>query len=401
MNDVLILLPRQDADALIWVTRHGDAGVLWGAVSEETPPPKGRRVIAVAPGSEITVHAATLPAGSEAQARAAAPFAVEDEIALDVEAVHVALGPRPAPDSQRQVAVVARERMEAWLALLDEAGLSPSQMVPDFLALAPGEHAALVDAGDRILVRLPGDHTLGGFAVERDLAALVIPQTLAEQGVEALEAWVDDLASLGLSGPNEAVRRSPRLTDEALLTRLVEGVSAGVDLNLLQGPYRARRRGSGDGVSFERWRVLAGLGAAAVVTAFIGLAVEAWAYGENARELRARAQLAYARAFPEEGRVANPARRARARLSEGGVGGVFLDLSAVVFESTAPLEQVQIETLRFDAAENSLAFTIIYDAYADVEALKKAVASHGVEIEEGASRRRGARTSGDFTVTAP
>ncbi len=401
MSDLLILLPRDETDALIWVVRHGDAGVLWGAVSEETPPPKGRRVVAIAPGSEITVHAAALPAGSESQARAAAPFAVEDEIALDVEAVHVALGPRPAPGAERQVAVVARERMDAWLTLLEEAELSPSQLIPDFLAIAPAENAVLVDAGDRILVRLPEDHAIGGLAVERDLAALVIPQSLAEQGVEGLEAWVDDLGSLGLSGHGEAVRRAPRPSDEDLLTRFMDGVAAGVDLNLLQGPYRARRRAGGDGFEFSRWRVLAGLGVAAVVAAFIGLAVEGWAYGKGARDLRARSQLAYARAFPDEGRVANPAQRARSRLSQGGGGGVFLDLSAVVFQSTSPLERVQIETLRYDAAENSLAFTIIYDAYADVEALKTAVTDRGVVIEEGASRRRGARTSGDFVVRAP
>lgn len=399
MNDVLVLLPRSDDDPMIWAASDGENGVSWGVLPDERPP-GGARVIALAPGAEVTMHHVALPAGSEAQARSAAPFAVEDEIALDVEAVHVALGRKGAPDESRAVAVVTRERMQAWLATLDELDLHPAHLTPDYMALTPGEGARLFDAGDRVLARTPQ----GGFTVDRDLAAMLAPQTLSEQGLDVVEAWTANAGALGLDAGAASVRVRPPLDDAGLLQQFVSGVASGVEIDLLQGAFRARRRRGESAAAWKRWRWPAGLAASIALVWLVSAGVQAWSYRQAAQDLRAQAADAYVAAFPDEPRVSDPQRRLQARLADlgGGAGGGvgFLELSAVAFESVAPLERVQIESLRFDSEDGALFVSMIYDTYSDVEAFMATASDRGVVVEEGGSRRNGRRMSGDLILRA-
>ena len=96
--------------------------------------PTGRRVVAFVPATEVSVAAVELPARSASKALQLAPFALEEQLAGDIEQLHFAVGEQE--DSGKTPFVVcARAAMERWLAVLDAAGLSPAALVPDFLAV--------------------------------------------------------------------------------------------------------------------------------------------------------------------------------------------------------------------------------------------------------------------------
>ncbi len=402
MSALLVLLPHAEDEPLVWSLRQSNGAVRWARAHDEPPPAGVRDVIAIAPGADVTVHHVMLPAKSDAQARAAAPFAVEDEIALEVEAIHTALGPRPSePEAPRTVAVVSEERMSAWRAMLDEVGLRPVRMTPDYLALAAPEEpdsAHMLDAGGHILLRT----ARGGLAVERDLAAIVIPPVLEDEGVARLIAWTDQPHALGLETQPHSVEVHPALSDADLWAQLHLGVHQPSAISLLQGAHRVRNTG-GDQNWVRPWRGVGALAAALLVVWLGVVALETWSYRHAAAEVRALAAEAYAQAFPQEGRVSDPVRRAQARLAEGGGPNQpgFIELSAIAFEAVAPLERVQIESVRFDHDDGRLLISMIYNTYSDVEAFSAAAAARGVLVEEGGSRRSGRRMSGDLTLRAP
>lgn len=124
--------------------------------------PDGPATILV-PGESVRLLAVDLPLASRAKRREALPFAIEDRIADSPDRVHLALGVEVAPKCYL-VGVVAHDRMEAWIAITEAAGLGHAAMVPDMLALPvpQKEQWAVEVAGARALVRT-GDGA--GFAL--------------------------------------------------------------------------------------------------------------------------------------------------------------------------------------------------------------------------------------------
>ena len=83
----------------------------------------GRKVIVLVPGTDALLAEPVLPVKSGAKLAQVVPFALEEHLAADVEDLHFAVGKRDARPGT-PVAVVSHARMEAWQALLADAGLA-------------------------------------------------------------------------------------------------------------------------------------------------------------------------------------------------------------------------------------------------------------------------------------
>ena len=83
-----------------------------------------RNVLVFVDGRETLCLHAVLPSQTDKEARRAAPFAIEDELAVSIDDVHVAVGPAgDGPDAGRQIVATAKDQMQIWLAQLAKAGL--------------------------------------------------------------------------------------------------------------------------------------------------------------------------------------------------------------------------------------------------------------------------------------
>ena len=74
------------------------------------------------PGTDALLAEPVLPVKSGAKLAQVVPFALEEHLACDVEDLHFAVGKRETRPGT-PVTVVAHARMEAWQALLANAGL--------------------------------------------------------------------------------------------------------------------------------------------------------------------------------------------------------------------------------------------------------------------------------------
>lgn len=235
----------------------------------------GRRVFVIVPSSPITLTEVRLPTRSKRRWGEAIPFALEDQLAGDVEELHFAYG-EPDPSGLIPVAVVARRQMADWMALLEAQGIRPDTLWPD-IVLVPwiAGRWSLARSGNQIIFRWGREL---GTRLDEPFAEAVFNRLWASSPEE--------------TRPGEIVFYGA--ADDPFLTRLretpgcetvvwtVSGPSCAEEasrgplsgLNLLQGPWTPGRRHQ---EIWTRWKpsiYLASGWAGLLVLAFIALVIQ-------------------------------------------------------------------------------------------------------------------------------
>ena len=347
----------------------------------------GLRVALVVPADGVLLAETRVPGGGNVQrAQVAAKYALEEQLADDVEDLHFALGARRGADLW-PVAVIDRQAMVDLGERAAAAGLRPLAVVPETLALPlfdpdepPGTvWTALADAEETV-VRL-GDHA--GFVSDPDMAGAMLDgarrELLAGEAAAALAATAATAAPTGSKaqaspdGPPAVGPASLQLvlheTEEAAPVELPDGLEVErrrVDdrlelyaaaladppaINLLQGEFSPRTQ-------FDRtwkpWRWTAGLAAALLLIIVAGRWLDLRALGAQEAALDAEIAATFERALPGVRRVRprQQMEQALSRIGAGGGGG-FSDRMAQIAAALATQPATEINSIgvrgdRFD-----------------------------------------------------
>ena len=309
------------------------------------------RLLLVAPGESITLHPIPLPSRNRATWARAVPYALEDHLADDIEALHFALGTTP-DDGRLPVAAVAHTELRGWLEQCAEAGLSPVAVVPDPLLLPwrPGDWSVALEER-RAVVRTG---RWDGFATERSLLELLLNQALAESG----DARPQRLRVWGGSPPELAGTDSPWQIEDhppELLQWLTTSDPPTL-LNLLQGPYSRQAHW---GRRLRPWRAAALLAGAWLVLQGVTQGYDDWRLRQELIALRAGMEQVYRDAVPGATRIINPKAQLEARLREltptGGGDGGFLDLLYRGGQALASFPELTLRSLSYRDGQLNLA----------------------------------------------
>ena len=398
-RQLLVRLPRLDEEPCEWAPV--EAGELVGEVGRGTlegaaEAAAGLRATLVVPADGVLLAETRVPGGGNAQrAQVAAKYALEEQLADDVEDLHFALGARKGGDLW-PVAVIDRDAMAALTGRCAEAGLRPSAVVPETLALplfdpdepvgadgtgAPGTGdaptgdaptgtvwTALVDA-DEVLVRL-GDHA--GFTCDADMAGAMLDGARRESLARAASGSpAGGAAVAGTAGPDPAAGfqlvlhelpgADPLTLPDGLgverrrvrerLELYAEGLVAAPAINLLQGEFSPRTQ-------FDRtwkpWRWTAGLAAALALIVVGGRWLDVRALAAHEAALDAEIAATFERALPgtRQVRPRQQMQQALERIGAGGGGG-FTDRLAQIAAGLATQPQTTVNSIgvrgdRFD-----------------------------------------------------
>ncbi len=371
MNWFVLALPEPDAAApegpVDWA-RIGAAGVLQrGSAPLDMLPEgiqRGDRVLALVPGERVVLHHVSIPARSRSAQLQALPFALEDRISEDLDAMHIVPGPRLA-DGPLLAAVVARRDMDTWLGWLEQAGIQASQMLPDtaLLPQAPPGRLQLYWAGDRCLVSVPEGPPL---ALSQEVLPWWLHQWDAQQEQQIEVEWHGPPE---LSTPDfgeDAPVRAPAW-DGDLLSLIAPAIRRRPALNLLSGPYAP----AGSGMAWKPWRVPAAIAAALVLLWGGALWIEIRELEREARQVELAISDLFESTLPET-RMVDPVGQFRQMLETGtdaaatGAGPVAARLGQV-----APVlagESVELRQLRADAARLELELDL--ESIARLDALR-------------------------------
>lgn len=245
-----------------------------------------RRVVLFVPGADVRLASVQVPARAPQRILQAAPYALEDQLAEDVDTLHFAIGaPGAADGGAHPVAIVARARMESWLAPLRERGARPEALVPETLGLPvpeAGRWSGLAEPG-RVTVRT-GAWT--GFAcAPEDLGTYL--RIADPDGRAALRLFVTRDVTFDFSSASQQLELLPGYGSS--LEVLARHWQPQASINLLQGAYSEKQ-------DWQRvaqpWRLAGALALVWLALAGTYQAAAAWRSG---RELAAQTRNNFAR----------------------------------------------------------------------------------------------------------
>lgn len=233
MVDLIGLLDEHGVLSLF--ERRGDSFV--GLETDSKVIMRNRNAIIFVPPSDVSVQSVSINARTERDARRAAPFAIEDDLAQSPDSIHVALG-LVSGDGQRLVCAVRDDIMATWLAAMAERGLGDAAIYAPQSLLS--ENDTIVQGPQGTLGKVEGR----SFSLDND----------------AEEAWLAGL----LQSSDDLERHYFGDNTEAYVSQLVTWHADGRGIDLRQGGYAVRT--PLDLTRLKRWRLAGGLAAAFGIT---------------------------------------------------------------------------------------------------------------------------------------
>ena len=367
MADWLLLrLPRVPGEPATWLVASAAGAPLTatqsGPLAAAASAALTRRVCALVPGADVILSEPELPARSGVKLQQLVPYALEEQLADDIDALHFALGRRAADSTRTPVAVVARTLMDEWLAALHGAGIQPECLYADseLLPANPGQAVALLEE-DTVLVRAPGAPPVC-LPMDALTDALTIaqaaPRAAAVPADGTAAAAEDGSAARGLilysdsadwqrhSAEVEAAREhfvslKVQLLGDGPLALFAQQLPGSRAINLLQGAYAPK---SSRTLGLSAWRIAALLLLSLVALHVVGKTAELSMLKKNERQVDASIRDTFHSAMPGESGVTDARRRMEERLLavRSGGGGLLGALEAVArARSAAPGTSIQ------------------------------------------------------------
>jgi general secretion pathway protein L len=310
----------------------------------------GRRVAILVPSGDVLMADVDLPVKGGVRALQVAPYALEEQLAADIETLHFAVGERDGVSGKTPVAVVTRDLMNQWTAALTAAGMQPQIICAEAALLPdnPGHTVVLLDRETLTTrrsastpVALPAGDV--GAALEASLG----PDLATENVIfySTPQDWHRH------AGQVEAVRGrcasfKTQLLNAGVLPLLAPQLMSDGIVNLLSGDYAPKRVGGAD---WRRWRLAAALAAALLVVHVSGLSYELVQQRHSEAQLDDAIGRTVRSAIPGDPGTGNVRKRAEARLAQsGGTGSAgLLPALAALAQAVGSANGATVESLNY------------------------------------------------------
>jgi general secretion pathway protein L len=330
------------------------------------------KVVVLLDSSNVHLNHVQLPTSNRQRMLRAIPYALEDQLAEDIENFHFVIG-KTDPHYGTPVAGIRKDTIEGLLATFNQAGISLDAVIPDAICspAAPDQWSVLFHAG-KALVQY---EALIGSVIDTANLPLLLQASLGKA-----ERKPEKIVYFYLDGeePDPALEQID--TDVEIikvaynthpLVVFCGEFSRAKSLNLLQGKYKPRRKSGGQ---WYRWRLAASL-AAAWLLLYAGInLVELNRLEDRNAELGIQIEKIYKQSFPGSKRIVNPRVQMEQKLNElrGGGGPQGSQFLALLAESVSAISgQKDIEIQSIDFRNNRMDIGLTGTNLQSVETLNK------------------------------
>lgn len=390
MSEYIVIRLGAEDQSVQWMQADSNgtrlSGTSTGSLAQAALDAGSRSVIALVPAVDLLTTTVHIPARSVSKMKAALPFALEENLAEDIENLHFAIGDRQE-NNRIPVSVVAKQKMDEWLSRLRDAGIEPSILASETHGLAkiPGTLSVLVDDNTIIF----NDGADSEFAIQdvKPSDALVLAGQLGELQKDDEEksghllVFCTPEKEQHLSHDWIALRQELHSVDvnvlpDGVLPKLAVTVAAGHGINLLQGQYGRKTEYA---TIFKPWRLAAML---LLALGFVAMSLKGVSYYRLAQDesnLRAQFNAEYHLIRPNDTReivdpVATVISLSR-NVSTSGVPQVFLPSLRALGAAMAANSMAEIETFTYRAGVIDLRLTV--PDVATLDNIQKAVSESG------------------------
>ena len=378
-----------------------------GTLTEAATAIGGNRCVWLVPGENVLLAAPQLPTRGLRKLAQLVPYALEEQLASEIDAMHFALG-RVGSDGALAVAAVDRDTLSGWLSRLTDAGIQPAAAYADS-ALIPENpsQCVLVLDGQRLLMRRPGQPPVTLDAEPLDTAlgiAGLLTDALSEPTVETLLVyasrtdWDANATTLEMLRGRVA-RLTPQLLNDGVLPLLAMSLTALTPVNLLQGAFTPRYSVNG---GLRQWRLPMSLVALTVFLHLAIVTIQMWQLHREDVRLAAQLRAVAAEALPDITHIERLANiRAsidsrlhtqRAAVNEGLVG--MLSAMGGALES-AP--SITINSVNFH--DHTAEVTVDAPDVASLDTLRAAARGHGFSADLLSATQKESRYQGRLRLS--
>lgn len=338
-------------------------------------------------GADVSGFPLNLPSGRQADVRRAASFAIEDDVAVDLDDTHVAIGDIIENTPLWDVRIVGVERMESVLADMKALGIpnAPVYSVADCFA----EDAALYDTGRYVYGRSQNRV----FGLESSTPNEVFAAYLDNS--DAASVYGASLArALGVSAPANEVS-----SGGGLLGYLAQHGISERAVDLRQGAFAARRQKSQ--TDFKGWRTTMALASLVLVGWLASMIFETRSIEKRAEALASKTNEIVAEQFPEAEGNYNTALQLYLNRAASDVAPIpsVLDVSSLLYKSVTEADG-DIRSLRYDFERGEAVGVVAVPNFELFEAIAEQIKESGLEVFQGDARQQQGQVVGELRVRA-
>jgi general secretion pathway protein L len=341
-------------------------------------------VTVLLPGELAILNCVQLPARSQRQALQALPFVVEEQLADDIEKVHLSVGHR-LDDGRWPVLVVDLAIMASLMDICDQTNLRLKAIYVDAQMLpASNGRLSILMHDDRVLFHSSQaaavfDHATAASMIHFLLGESVVSHVQIQfQAENEQQALLAQQLSTEFSALGETQVAMEATVVPMLAASLLPANASAI--NLLQGRFTVRQVSS----RLPWWQ----MAAAMALFLWIGqLALQIGSGGYfnyQANRLEQSAEEQYRKLFPDARHVSNPRKRLEARLLEGAnTAGEnsfarLFSSSVQALNSLPDHEGLTIEELRYESEQGQLELELKASSIDQLDQLKQALGKLGL-----------------------
>lgn len=238
-NNLLILFTQYTNPHVDWAifNPRGQTVASAHTAALETLPARKLPIIALIPSTQLLLTQVIIPSRQWQRIVQAVPYALEEQLAEEVENLHFALGKRDPISGTIPVVVITKNLMHAYQHLLNTCQLKPSAWIPEVLAVPkPASGWGFIALADRILVRTG---VQSGFATEPASLTVMLNAALREHTPEQFVVFKNTEDSFLLNTLKQFnIPLLEQEHDHGVLGWLAQTLAQEKPLNLLQGDYK-------------------------------------------------------------------------------------------------------------------------------------------------------------------
>jgi len=406
-DTLLIHFNPKDADNAAWSLVNG-AGELatmlsHGSLSDASPLAANHRTVVLLDSTAIHVDSIELPIKNHQKLLRAAPFALEEKIADDIDDLHFVAG-KTASDGRTPVAAISRNTLNGILEALKQYNIEPAAIIPDALCLtANSQQWSVLLHNDQANIQFD---TFDAGEFDRNILALLLESELLKEDRKTPEKIIlftadgDDTDTQEINDiipdGTELIRVS--YNTHPLVVYCGEYNHA-LPLNLLQGEYKPESKTS---VNWHRWRFAASL-AVIWLCLHLGIAsVQQHGFQDSNKKLQVEINNIYKKAFPQSKRIVNARVQMEQKLNElKGLGkaGSNNSLMALLSDSSTALsseKSVSIQSINY--RNNTLDVEVTGANLQNIEQLNKKLNNKSLKAEIVSSSSEKNQVKGNIRI---
>ncbi|MEZ8620677.1 type II secretion system protein GspL [Vibrio splendidus] len=393
--------PQSPVQWLVWSTSQQEviaSGELssWEQLDELTPYAEKRSCIALLPGSECLIKRVEIPKGAARQFDSMLPFLLEDEVAQDIEDLHLTILDKDA--THATVCGVDREWLKQALDLFREANIIFRKVLPDTLAVPLEDQGISALQIDQHWLLRQGNYQ----AVS--ISEAWLPMFLQSDWVAAGEEEQATTIFSYTAMPNDDVQQQSGLEWQAKPAELVmsllsqQAITSGV--NLLTGTFKTKSSFSKYWRVWQKVAIAACLLVAVIVTQQV---LKVQQYEAQAQAYRMESERIFRAVLPGKQRIPTVSYLKRQMNDEAkkyggsGEGDSLLGWLALLPETLGQVKTIEVESIRYDGNRSEVRLQAKSSDFQHFETARVKLEEKFV-VEQGPLNRNGDAVFGSFTL---